>query len=84
MSTILTIFTISFASTFLGAYQVRNIAGGHVLGAFFTSIIYSSVFAILYRLMPTASWTEIAAYACGTALGVVTSMRLHIMIHGGK
>lgn len=82
--TILILFAASYASTFLGAYQIRNIAGGHQALAFFTSIVYSAVFATLYKLMPDAGWVEIIAYAVGTSLGVVSSMKLHIKMHGGK
>ena len=83
MTTVI-LFAASFASTFLGAYQIRNIAGGHVVMAFFTSLIYSAVFATLYKLMPDADWLDIIAYAVGTSFGVVSSMKLHIRMHGGE
>lgn len=73
--------TLLFGSTFVAVFalglQSLNVNGGHVLAAFLTSFLIGASHLFLYRLMPQASASEIAAYLFGGPFGIVASMWFH-------
>lgn len=71
------LFLSAFSVVFLLVLQQQNVAGRHYLLAALTSVAIGVSQIILWRLVPSASWTEIAATLAGGPVGVVFSMWLH-------
>lgn len=80
----LVLFVSSFVAVFALGLQSLNVNGGHVLAAFLTSFLIGGSQFFLYRLMPQASLTEIAAFLLGGPFGIVASMWFHRRTIGKK
>lgn len=75
--TALVLFGSTFLSVFALGFQSLNVNGGHYRAAFLTSLLISASTLWLYRLLPQADVTEIAAYMLGGPFGIVASMWAH-------
>lgn len=73
----LILFTSCFVSVFALGFQSLNVNGGHYLAAFLTSFLIGIGHLALYRFMPDAGISEIAAYLLGGPFGIVSSMWAH-------
>ena len=71
------LFASTFVSVFALGFQSLNVNGGHYRAAFLTSLLISASTLWLYRLLPQADVTEIAAYMLGGPFGIVASMWAH-------
>ena len=54
--------------------QSQLVNNGHYLGAFLNSLAIGASNLVLFKLAPTASGWEIAAYMAGGPFGIVASM----------
>lgn len=70
-----------FASTFITVFalglQSLNVNRGHRLAAFFTSFLIGLGNLGVLKLVPSAGWSEVAAYLAGGPFGIVCSMYAH-------
>lgn len=73
----LALFASTFISVFALGFQSQNVNRGHYAWAFATSLVISSSTLWLYRLLPSAGVSEIAAYMLGGPFGIVASMWAH-------
>jgi uncharacterized membrane protein YfcA len=73
----LALFASAFATVFLLGFQQKNVAGHHYFAAVFTSLGIGAAQIFLWRLVPSASPTEIAATLAGGPIGIVAAMYLH-------
>lgn len=77
-----------FGSTFLVVFalglQSQNVVHGHYIAAFLTSLVISAMNMVLYKLAPSATWSEIAAFMAGGPFGIVASMWAHRRATGRK
>lgn len=73
----LILFASCFISVFALGFQSLNVNGGHYAAAFMTSFVIGLGHLALYRLMPQASFTELAAYLMGGPFGIIASMWAH-------
>lgn len=73
----LTLFLSAFAIVALLVLQQQNVHGRHYVLAAITSLGIGAAQIFLWRLIPSATWTEIAATLAGGPLGVVFSMWIH-------
>lgn len=71
------LFLSAFATVFLLGFQQQNVTGRHYLAAIVTSLGIGTAQIFLWRLVPSASATEIAATLCGGPLGIVAAMWAH-------
>lgn len=72
----LALFVSSFLTVLLLVVQSANNTHGYPVRAFFTSFAIGASQLLLYRLMPDANTTEIAAYLCGGPFGNVAAQWL--------
>lgn len=80
----LLLFGSTFVLVFLLGFQSLNVNGGHYVAAFLSSFGISLSQLILYKLVPDATWTQVAAYMSGGPLGIVASMYVHRRWMGRK
>jgi len=73
----LILFFSCAASVFALGFQSQNVNQGHYLAAAITSLAIGIGHLALYRLMPGAGTTEIAAFLLGGPIGITTSMWAH-------
>ena len=73
----LILFLSCAASVFALGFQSQNVNQGHYLAAAITSLAIGIGHLALYRLMPGAGITEIAAFLLGGPIGITTSMWAH-------
>lgn len=73
----LALFASTFASVFCLGFQSQNVNRGHYGWAAVTSLAISASTLWLYRLLPSAGVSEVAAYMAGGPLGIVASMVVH-------
>jgi hypothetical protein len=73
----LALFASAFAVVALLVFQQQNVHGRHYLLAALTSVAIGAVQIVLWRLIPSASWSEIAATLAGGPTGVLFSMWVH-------
>jgi uncharacterized membrane protein YfcA len=73
----LALFASAFATVFLLGFQQKNVAGNHYLAAVLTSFGIGTAQIFLWRLVPDANWTQIAATLMGGPIGIVAAMYLH-------
>jgi hypothetical protein len=70
-----------FGSTFLVVFalglQSQNVIGGHYIAAFLTCLVISAMNMVLYKMAPSAAWSEIGAFMAGGPFGIVVSMWAH-------
>jgi uncharacterized membrane protein SpoIIM required for sporulation len=64
----------TFALVFALGMQSQLVNNGHFVGAFFNSLAIGSANLVLFKLAPTASGIEVAAYLIGGPFGIVCSM----------
>lgn len=73
----LAIFGSTFLSVFALGLQSLNVNQGHYLAAALTSAFISTGHIALYRFMPEASLSHLAAYYLGGVTGITSSMWFH-------
>ena len=73
----LILFLSAFFTVFLLGFQQQNVIGRHYLAATIVSIGIGLAQIFLYRLVPTASLTEILATLAGGPIGITAAMYLH-------
>jgi hypothetical protein len=78
----LTLFLSAFATVFLLGFQQMNVSGRHYVAAVVTSFGIGIAQIFLWRLVPSASVSEIAATLCGGPVGIVCAMWAHPKIAG--
>lgn len=78
------LFASVFVSVFALGFQSQNVNQGHYKSAFITSFAIGAGHLALYRLMPGASPSEIAAFLAGGPFGIVASMAVHRRTLGRK
>ena len=79
-----TLFVSTFVVVFSLGFQQQNVTGGHYVSAFFTSFAICGAYLFLYKLVPDAGPSEIAAYLAGGPLAIVASMWTHRRTIGRK
>ena len=72
--TALFLLASTFALVFCLGLQSQLVNNGHFASAFVNSLAIGSANLALYKLAPTASGLEIAAFLCGGPFGIVASM----------
>jgi hypothetical protein len=80
----LALFFSAFFAVALLVFQQMNVTGRHYLLAALTSVAIGVSQIILWRLIPSASWSEIAATLAGGPVGVLFSMWVHPRLVRGK
>lgn len=75
--TILLLFASTYFLVFFLGLQSLNVNNGHKLAAFLTSFGIGVSNLLLFKLAPTATGTEIAAFLLGGPFGIVSSMLAH-------
>jgi hypothetical protein len=73
----LLLFSSTFVLVFCLGFQSLNVNGGHLIAAFFTSFGIGLGNLVLYKLAPSADFSECLAYLAGGPLGIVSSMAVH-------
>lgn len=73
----LILFGSTFASVFALGFQSQNVNNGHYIAAFLTSFLIGSSQIVLYKLVPGADMSQIAATLAGGPLGITASMFVH-------
>lgn len=73
----LILFGSTFASVFALGFQSQNVNNGHYVAAFLTSFLIGSSQIVLYKLVPGADMSQIAATLAGGPLGITASMFIH-------
>lgn len=80
----LLLFASCFIAVFALGFQSLNVNNGHYAAAFFTSFLIGASHLALYKLAPSASGSEIAAYLAGGPLGIVCAMKFHVWFRRKK
>lgn len=73
----LALFFSSFVLVFLLGFQSRNVNSGEYMWAFFTSAGIGLMQIVMYKLAPTATTPELAAFLLGGPAGIVCAMWSH-------
>lgn len=73
----LALFASCFVSVFALGFQSQNVNQGHYVAAFLTSFLIGAGHLALYRMMPEAGFSEVAAYMLGGPFGITASMIVH-------
>lgn len=73
----LALFAAAFATVFSLGFQQQNVVHGHYLAAFVTSFVIGGCQIVLWRFVPDASASQIAATLLGGPLGITSSMAVH-------
>jgi len=73
----LALFAAAFATVFSLGFQQQNVVHGHYRAAFLTSFIIGGSQIVLWRFVPDASASQIAATLLGGPFGIVASMATH-------
>ena len=73
----LTLFAAAFFTVFLLGFQQKNVHGNHYLAAVVTSFGIGTAQIFLWRLVPGATPSQIAATLAGGPVGIVSAMYLH-------
>jgi hypothetical protein len=76
------LFASAFVTVFLLGIQQQNVIGRHYLAAVVTSLGIGAAQIFLWRLVPTASLSEIVATLAGGPVGIVAAMYLHPRLAG--
>lgn len=71
------LFLSTFALVFSLGFQSLSVNNGHYVMAFFNSFIIGAGQMVLFKLAPSASWSEIAAFLLGGPFGIIGSMWAH-------
>ena len=78
----LLLFASAFVSVFALGFQSLNVNGGHYAAAFLTSFAIGLGHLALYRWMPDAGTTQIAAYLLGGPLGLPMVVPVIVAVFG--
>jgi len=73
----LILFASAFCTVFLLGFQQKNVHGEHYLAAIVTSLGIGTAQIFLWRLVPEASASQIAATLAGGPLGIISAMYFH-------
>lgn len=73
----LILFASAFSTVFLLGFQQKNVHGNHYLAAIITSLGIGTAQIFLWRLVPEASGSQIAATLAGGPIGIAAAMYLH-------
>lgn len=73
----LALFASAFVTVFLLGFQQQNVHGKHYRAAVLTSLGIGAAQIFLWRLVPQASPSEIAATLAGGPVGIVSAMWAH-------
>lgn len=73
----LILFLSAFSTVFLLGFQQQNVIGRHYIAASIVSIGIGLAQVFLYRLVPTASFSEIIATLAGGPIGITAAMYTH-------
>ena len=73
----LLLFASTFTVVFALGFQQQNVTGGHYRSAFLTSFVIGGAYLFLYKLVPDAGPSEMAAYLGGGPFGITASMWVH-------
>lgn len=71
------LFSSSFFTVFALGFQQQNVIGRHYVSAMITSFVISGSQIYLWRVVPGASASEIAAAIFGGPCGIAAAMFLH-------
>lgn len=71
------LFASAFATVFLLGIQQQNVLGRHYAAAIVTSFWIGAAQIFLWRLVPSATPSEIAATLLGGPTGIVAAMWTH-------
>ncbi len=71
------LFGSTFVLVFALGFQSLNVNGGHYALAFVTSFAIGTANLVLYKMVPSATVTEMAAFLLGGPFGIVASMAAH-------
>lgn len=71
------LFLSAFLTVFLLGIQQQNVHGRHYIAAAITSLGIGAAQIFLWRLVPDANATEIAATLAGGPAGIVSAMAAH-------
>lgn len=77
MLTELTLFASTYLLVLLLGLQSLNVNNGHHAAAFFTSFGIGLCNLVMFKLVPDASASEVAAYVLGGPFGILTAMWLY-------
>lgn len=80
----LALFASTFVVVFALGFQQQNVTGRHYLAAFFTSFVIGGAYLFLYKLVPDAGPSEMAAYLAGGPFGITAGMWVHTRTLGKK
>ncbi len=72
-----TLFLSAFFTVFLLGIQQQNVQGRHFVAAMITSLGIGTAQIFLWRLVPEANASEIAATLAGGPVGIAAAMWLH-------
>ena len=72
--TAMALLASTFALVFALGLQSQLVNGGHYGGAFFNSLAIGTCNLVLFKLAPSASGLEVAAYLAGGPFGIVAAM----------
>lgn len=72
--TALALLASTFALVFTLGMQSQLVNNGHYAGAFANSLAIGAANLVLYKLAPSATPIEMAAYLVGGPFGIVTAM----------
>lgn len=84
---LLTLYSSSFAVVFLLGFQSQLVKDKQVLESFCTSLMIGTVQMILYKIAPSSTTIESAAYILGGACGICASIYAHnfyLILRGKK
>ena len=73
----LILFASTFTVVFALGFQQQNVTGRHYVAAFFTSFLIGAAYLFLYKLVPNAGPSEVAAYLSGGPFGIIAAMWTH-------
>lgn len=76
----LALFASAFGTVFSLGFQQQNVVHRHFKAAALTSFVIGACQIFLWRTMPDANASEIAATLAGGPVGIVAAMWLHPII----
>ena len=80
----LALFASTIVVVFALGFQQQNVTGGHYRAAFLTSFVIGGAYLFLYKLVPDAGPSEMAAYLAGGPFGITAGMWVHTRTLGKK
>ena len=71
------LFFAAFITVFALGFQQQNVSGRHYFAAVLTSLVIGAAQIFLWRVVPVATATDIAATLAGGPVGIVAAMYAH-------